>query len=252
MQFGAVNMRQSSHSSEVSESGFRAQLRQANLPDLVQMECLSRSHRAIRVTTVGNIGYLFFAEGQVIHACTLELDGEAAAREILLWSQGTFEPCERPWPAKPSIAKSWQALLLEAAQTVDEQTHRNVVPLPAPHWDLDEHARPISQEVETMTKNSLADANVKKEDPRLALRLNQQGGIISSHGASEDFAEMVAYACRLVEVIGDLLGMDGFQALEYASSDGRCFIYREPSGDIVVVKSSEAHTIGQLRDRLGL
>jgi hypothetical protein len=215
------------------------------------MECLARSHRVIRVTTVGNIGYLFFAGGQIVHASSLELDGEDAAREILLWSQGTFEPCERPWPTRPSITKSWQALLLEAAQALDEQTHPNLVALPTTQR-ADEQARDISQEVEIMTKNSLADANLGKPEPRLALRLNPQGTVVSSHGASEDFAEMVAYACRLVEVIGDLLGMDGFQALEYACNDGRCFIYREPAGDVVVIKSADANTIGQLRERLGL
>jgi hypothetical protein len=244
-------MRLSSHSSELSESGFRAQLRQANLPDLVQMECLSRSRRAIRVTTVGNIGYLFFADGQVIHASTLELDGEAAAREILLWSQGTFEACDRPWPSRPTIAKSWQLLLLEAAQAHDEQARGKVVALAANHRPDDSEASPIS-EVEIMTKNSLADASLKKDEPRLALRINAQGAVVSSHGAGEDFAEMVAFACRLVEVIGDLLGMDGFQALEYAMGDGRCFIYREADGDIVAIKSSDPHTMGQIRDRLGL
>ena len=245
-------MRQSSHSTEVSESGFRAQLRQANLPDLVQMECLSRSRRAIRVTTVGNIGYLFFAEGQVIHASTLELDGEEAAREILLWSRGTFEPCERPWPTKPTIHKSWQVLLLEAAQTEDERLQRNLVALPAPPRPAEEQVSFGSQEVETMTKNSLADAASKKDEPRIALRINAHGALVSSHGASEDFAELVAYACRLVEVIGDLLGMDGFQALEYASSDGRCFFYREPNGDTVALKSADVQTGAQLRERLGL
>jgi hypothetical protein len=244
-------MRLSSHSSEVSESGFRAQLRQANLPDLVQMECLSRSRRAIRVTTVGNIGYLYFTDGQVIHASTLELDGEAAARDILLWSQGTFEACERPWPARPTIAKSWQLLLLEAAQAHDEQLRGTVDTLSANNRPDDSETSPIS-EVDIMSKHSLADASLKKDEPRLALRINAQGAVVSSHGAGEDFAEMVAYACRLVEVIGDLLGMDGFQALEYAMGDGRCFIYRESEGDIVAVKSADPHTISQLRDSLGL
>ena len=58
--------------------------------------------------------------------------------------------------------------------------------------------------------------------------------------------------CRLVEIIGDLMGMEDFHALEYASSDGRCFIYREDGGDIAVLKSADPHVIGQLRDRLGL
>jgi hypothetical protein len=246
-------MRLSSPSSDVTESGFRAQLRQANLPDLVQMECLSRSRRAIRITTVGNIGYFFFADGQVIHASTLELEGEAAAREILLWSQGTFEPCDRPWPPKPTIHKTWQALLLEAAQAQDERARRSVLALPQQRPG-DGKTRPIPQEAEpmSMSKPSLADASFKNDEPRLALRLSAQGAILNSHGASEDFAEMVSYACRLVEVIGDLLGMETFHALEYASGDGRCFIYREKNGDIVAVKSGDAQTIGQLRERLGL
>jgi len=244
-------MRLTSPSTNVSESGFRAQLRQANLPDLVQMECLARSRRSIRVTTVGNIGYLFFADGQVIHASTLELDGEAAAQEILLWSQGTFEPCDRPWPAKPTIDKSWQVLLLEAANARDERTHENVVAL-SNSRPVVSQAASISEEVEIMAKNSLADSSLKNDDPDVALRINAQGVVLSSHGAGEDFAEMVSYACRLVEVIGDLMGMEDFHALEYASSGGRCFIYREDSGDIVVLKSADAHIIGQLRDRLGL
>jgi hypothetical protein len=240
----------SSHSSELSESGFRAQLRHANLSDLVQIECLSRSRRAIRVTTVGNIGYLFFADGHVIHASTLETDGEAAAREILLWSQGTFEPCERPWPARPTIDKSWQVLLLEAAHTQDERASRNVVALPAHRPSTP--AAPSTEEIQTMAKHSLADAAQKEDEPRLALRLNARGGIVSSRGASEEFAEMISYACRLIELIGDLIGMEGFQALEYAALEERCFVYRESDGDIVVVKSADAHTIGQLRERLGL
>jgi hypothetical protein len=63
---------------------------------------------------------------------------------------------------------------------------------------------------------------------------------------------MMAYACRLVEVIGEFLGMDGFQALEYASGESRCFIYREANGDIVAQKPADAATVGQLRERLGL
>jgi hypothetical protein len=89
-------------------TGFQAQIRGASLWDLVQIECLARKHRVVRVTTIGNVGYLYFDGGDIIHAATLELEGEEAAFEMLHWSQGTFEPCERSWPEHPTITISWR------------------------------------------------------------------------------------------------------------------------------------------------
>src|SRR5713101_7358226 len=112
-------------------TGFQAQIRGASLWDLVQIECLARKHRVVRVTTVGNVGYLYFDGGNIVHAATLEQEGEAAAFEMLQWNQGTFESCDRGWPASPSITISWQALLLRAAQIKDEQGRGKVVSLPS-------------------------------------------------------------------------------------------------------------------------
>ena len=49
--------------------GFRARLH-ANLWDLVQMECQARSRQVVRVASAGNVGYLYFADGQIFHAQT--------------------------------------------------------------------------------------------------------------------------------------------------------------------------------------
>src|SRR5450432_2426777 len=110
--------------------GFQAQFRGASLWDLVQMECLARNRRVVRVTTVGNIGYLYFDGGNVVHAATLDSEGEDAAFQMLEWSHGSFEPCEREWPSTHSISISWQNLMLKAAHANDEIGRHKLIGLP--------------------------------------------------------------------------------------------------------------------------
>src|SRR5262245_17045311 len=92
------------------ESGFRASLRGASLPDLVQMECLSRGEGVFRVSSGSRIGYLMFRRGQLVHAVTGALSGDSAALEILKWRQGTFDPCNVTFPEQTSIRSGWQDL----------------------------------------------------------------------------------------------------------------------------------------------
>ncbi len=100
--------------------GFSAQLRGASLWDLVQIECLSRSRRSMQVVGEGGVGYLYFDRGRVVHATTAQAVGEAAALEILAWTNGSFQASDRPWPEQPSIQTALEGLLLRAAQLRDE------------------------------------------------------------------------------------------------------------------------------------
>jgi hypothetical protein len=102
------------------KDGFSASLSGACLPDLVQMACLSRTDGAFRVISDGRIGYLFFRQGQVVHAVIDDLTGLRAALELLKWNTGTFEPSNMSWPNQPTIEMGWQHLLLQAARESDE------------------------------------------------------------------------------------------------------------------------------------
>src|SRR5215470_11683753 len=84
--------------------GFSAQLRGVGLWDLVQMECLARSHVVVRVVGEGGVGYLYFDRGNIVHAATSHRTGEAAALEILSWTNGSFQACDRAWPERSTIA----------------------------------------------------------------------------------------------------------------------------------------------------
>jgi len=101
------------------ESGFRG-VQSKSLMDLIQMECLSQSSTLLRITRGSLTGRIWISSGELIDAETDGARGEMAFRRILEWKSGTFENL----PAEPShertITKPANALLLEAAQAMDE------------------------------------------------------------------------------------------------------------------------------------
>jgi hypothetical protein len=238
-------------------TGFQAQIKGASLGDLVQMECLAGSHRAVKVTSGTNIGYLYFRGGAVVHAIARTLLGEPAALEILSWSDGSFEPVEREWPTKESVTCGWQSLLLRAAQARDERAAPSVVALRGDARPARPRATPAPAAVPEIvefqaTPIEIAGHVLRSEDFQVALRLNADGGLIFNRGGSQDFADIVAYACRLTELIGQRLGAETFMAMECAFKSGRCFIVLEKNGDVVALRPHATSDVGALRNLLGL
>lgn len=99
--------------------GFRG-IQSKSLVDLVQLECLSQSSSVLKITNGQSEGKIWILNGDVIDASTGELHGEDAFKRILSWKTGNFEilPAESKHPRK--IETSYQALLLDSAQTIDE------------------------------------------------------------------------------------------------------------------------------------
>jgi CheY-like chemotaxis protein len=101
------------------EGGFRG-VQSKTLMDLIQMECLSQSSTVLRITRGALTGRIWISSGELIDAETDGVRGESAFQRILEWKSGTFENL----PAEPNrertITKPANALLLEAAQAMDE------------------------------------------------------------------------------------------------------------------------------------
>jgi hypothetical protein len=237
--------------------GFQAQIRGASLWDLVQIECLARKHRVVRVTTVGNVGYFYFDGGDIIHAATLELEGEEAAFEMLHWSQGTFEPCERNWPERPTITISWQALLLRAAQIKDELGRSNIVALPSK--DRVDHAgttitveSQMTMKAPPGTPSNGSTSQWNTEDFEVAVRLGPNGDVLASRGSADEFGDIVAYTSRLVDILGDLLGLEGFKGLECTFKHGRCLMIKEADGGVLGLKPTPQADLSLIRERIGV
>ena len=100
--------------------GFRGVLRQVNLQDLLQMECLGMSSSVLEVQTEGGQGRIFVRGGGLIHAETGTLTGEAALYQLLSHKGGEFRL--RPFIESPpqTLDGSWEFFLMEAARLRDE------------------------------------------------------------------------------------------------------------------------------------
>jgi hypothetical protein len=255
--------------------GFRAKLAGVSLWDLVQMECLAGSRMVVLVTGEGGIGYLYFDRGQIVHALTTEHTGEEAALEILGWTNGSFQPCERPWPEARTILTSHEALILEVARRQDEAS--NLVAFPT--RPTSEPARPAAAGGEPFDEVEMFDfeeegappmadtraggappqpapppgrAEFLSADYAVMLRLGPHGAIVKNDGGTEEQAEMAAYVRRLLELAGDFLGLEGFGALECTFTKGRCLAFVDTNGDTVVLRPRAEANLQPLRERLGL
>ena len=105
-----------------TEAGFRG-VQSKSLVDIIQLECISNSSSVLRITNGPLTGKIWINSGELVDAETDGVRGEEAFQKILAWRTGNFESL----PAEPArartIFKSYNALLLETAQALDEAVH---------------------------------------------------------------------------------------------------------------------------------
>src|SRR5258706_11692636 len=113
-----------------TENGFRG-VQSKSLVDIIQLECISQSSSVLRIINGPLTGKIWILDGELVDSEADDLRGEPAFHKILSWRTGNFETL----PAEPSrprtIFKSYNALLLETAQALDE-SRGNVDPEGAP------------------------------------------------------------------------------------------------------------------------
>lgn len=101
------------------EGGFRG-VQSKSLVDIIQLECISQSSSVLRITNGPHSGRIWIQEGELIDSEAGDLKGEDALKKILGWRAGNFESLA-PEPTRPRVIfKSYNALLLESAQALDE------------------------------------------------------------------------------------------------------------------------------------
>jgi hypothetical protein len=260
-----------------SKDGFSASLSGACLPDLVQMACLSRTDGAFRVISKGRIGYLFFRQGQVVHAVIDDLTGLPAALELLKWNAGTFEPSNMSWPNVATIDLGWQNLLLHAARESDESKRQPLRAASAPAVSIvpkepavarpSAPAKPLSASfaqaadagggsaVAAPRSRPTAVPSTPSRPPPASgssVRVDPQGAILSGRGAAEELAEIATYSARLAELIGEAFGMDGFSALESVHEEHRRLLHVDASGGMVALTAPLHADVNAIRQKFGL
>src|SRR5882724_3170321 len=102
-----------------TDAGFRG-VQSKSLVDIIQLECLSQSSSVLRITNGPLTGRIWIQDGELIDADAGDLSGEAAFNKILAWRAGMFETLPPEPNRTRTITKSYNALLLETAQALDE------------------------------------------------------------------------------------------------------------------------------------
>ena len=101
------------------DAGFRG-IQSKSLMDIIQMECLSRSSTVLRITRGPLVAKLWIQDGELIDAEADGARGEVAFQRLLAWKSGSFENLPAEPKRERTILKPVNALLLESAQTMDE------------------------------------------------------------------------------------------------------------------------------------
>ena len=101
------------------QGGFRG-VQSKTLVDIIQLECLTQSSAILKITTATGEGRIWVQRGEIIDAATGELSGREAFLEMLRWRSGSFEILASDTPRPRTIFSSYEALLMETAQSIDE------------------------------------------------------------------------------------------------------------------------------------
>jgi len=181
-----------------SPRGFDGVVQGVTLLDLIQMECLSMSIRAVRVEhsgRSGRSGRIFFTGGQIVHAEVDALKGEPALFELLRWSAGSFIIEDGLRPLEDTIDRDWHTLVMAAAHVSDELAAANAAS-PSPMSPNPSPQPPANE--------ALSDPEVQ-----CAVRFTEDGSMIEAVG---DIPEMLeasfAYVVQLLRHIGTSLGAE--------------------------------------------
>ena len=99
--------------------GFRG-VQSKTLVDIIQLECLTQCSAILKIASAQGEGRIWIQRGEIIDAATGDSLGKEAFLEMLRWKAGSFEILPTDLPRPRTIFSSYEGLLMETAQTIDE------------------------------------------------------------------------------------------------------------------------------------
>jgi len=94
-------------------------LKDIKLPTLVQINCMEKNSAKLTIEHMGRFGFIYFHDGQVVHAEYDPLIGEEAFFKLLELYSGNFKVENDVRPPAITIKKNWNNLLLEGLHKRD-------------------------------------------------------------------------------------------------------------------------------------
>lgn len=97
-------------------------LKDLRLANIIQLNCMERNVAKVTVSSHEGIGYLYFAEGQIVHAEFSPYIGEKAVYEMLALSDGQFKVEAGVQAPAHSIKRPWNSVVLDSLRELDEKS----------------------------------------------------------------------------------------------------------------------------------
>lgn len=238
------------------QGGFRAHLQGIGLHDLVMLQNLVRASGVFVVLSGDRTGTLHFSRGQLLHAETLDLTGDAAALEILSWREGEFINAERSSLEKTTVMASLESLLL---RLVKEAEARSLEPPLSSATGVRRRMEGAPASVRT-TQHGLGVPNAPPPSRRLAAaatpgmaalapktptrageaRFGTTNVLVSPHGVildgngpdSDILGSRVAYMTRLTDLISQAMGSGDTRAVKVRTAGNELLMRRHADGHV--------------------
>lgn len=208
----------------------------ADLVSAVRQAEITMTTAILRVEVAGNVGYLFFLKGELVHASTLELEGDEAVSQIASWGEVELDWCERRWPRARTVTRSFAEALTD-------------LPAEPPAAPADQPASPPPPSAEPPSMAAEAEAVVSfpsalglrqalsRAEFKNALRLNKAGGISDARGSSGHLKPILRSTMTLGDSLGAVFGLGPLIAAEASSHNFHRLVARS-NEDTSVVETS--------------
>lgn len=102
------------------DNGFFGVLNDISLADYIQLICMKRATKAIRVSQQNEKGLILIRDGRLIYAAQDSLTGPEAFFTILSWKKGSFRDVKIKLFPTPNIDRDYRSLLMEATTAKKE------------------------------------------------------------------------------------------------------------------------------------
>lgn len=107
----------------------KGDLKDLNLPTLVQMICMDKRDAALVLRRQRiEEGLIVFSGGEIVHARAGSLVGDQAVYSLLSWTDGAFQMRDNARVPRRTVTSSWRYLLMEGMRKIDEANARAAQP----------------------------------------------------------------------------------------------------------------------------
>jgi len=256
----ATNVRTRAPAQLQPPPGFTAHLTGMSLTDLVRLQNQTEASGVFLVVSGDRSGILHFSSGQLFHAETRELQGDAAALEILAWAEGEFIRSERAPASSASVGSTLDALLSTALGVTGRSTASRSLTTTGVRRRREsgtmgagagvESAPSSTRDLRAAATPGTAAAPAPRRSSRLpegraiaSALVSPLGDLVEGQGAGADaLATRVAYVARLSDVIGQAMGSGETRALRARYADSELAIQPQAGGHIFgCLIAPEAH-----------